>query len=74
MAEEQKQEENKIEVVGKTWHIVVTKDDDNGLVIVFRNNNPYEALTEEQRTEIKKDVQDWGKWRIFKELKKDLET
>jgi hypothetical protein len=67
--------ENKIiDVPGKTWHMEITHDAENVLLIAFRGNNPHLPLTTNQKEEIIKDVEDWGKWKVFKELKRDLEN
>lgn len=63
----------RIDIEGQKWHIEVTHETDKSLLISFVNNNPYEGLTEEQRKQIKEDIRDWGKWRIFKNLKRDLD-
>jgi len=69
----EKMAEEKIEILGERYHIAITSESEDALVCVFRNNTSWDKLDEETRKQIKRDIQDWGKWRIYKKLKKDLE-
>jgi len=63
----------KIDVVGQDWHIEIHKDDEDAMVMRFANNSfSSTPFDEKKRRVIKEDIKDWGKWRKFKELKKDL--
>lgn len=64
----------KIEIAGQDWHIKIAEENEKRILLEFRNNDFRSVpFNEEKRTMLKKDIQDWGKWRKFKELKKDLE-
>jgi len=65
----------KIEIPNEDYHIQITKADENGIVMVFYKNNSFcPPFSQEQIEDIKKEIKDWGKWKIFKKLKKDLEN
>jgi hypothetical protein len=66
--------EEKIEIPGERYHIVITSESEDALVCVFRNNTSWDKLDEKTRKQIKGEIKDWGKWRIYKKLKKDLEN
>lgn len=71
MAEEKNIE--KIEIPGQNWHIILYHQTDYAMVLRIEKNNPHETFKDEELKIIKEDLKDWGKWRKFKELKKDLE-
>ena len=69
-----KMEKNKkIEIPGEKFHVEVTHETENKVLFAVINNNIYEALSEEDKKKIEEDIKDFGKWRIYKKLKKDLE-
>jgi len=41
--------------------------------LIFRIKNKEKAISESSLNELKEDLKDLGKWRKFKELKRDLE-
>ncbi len=63
----------RIDIPGENFHIEVTYEDKNKLIFAFFSNSPYGELTEEDKKKIMEDVRGLGKWRIFKNLKKELE-
>jgi len=64
----------KIEIPGERYHIEITSESEDVLVCVFRKNTEWDKLDDKTRKQIKRDINDWGKWRIYKKLKKDLEN
>jgi len=65
----------KFDIPSEDWHIEITSESDSAMVLVFRNNNYSSTpFDEAKRNKIKEDIKDWGKWRVFKELKKDLNS
>ena len=63
----------RIDIPGEEFHIELVLENEMKILVAFMNNNPYEELKEEDKAKIKKDIEDLGKWRMFKELKKELE-
>lgn len=63
----------KINVEGQDFYIEVMKEDKEVLLLAFRKIKDSYPFTPEDIKEIKEDTKDWGKWRVFNKLKKDLE-
>lgn len=66
----------KIEIPGQDWHIEIAQDNEQAIVLRIVNSGYLSTpFDEEKRKAIKEDIlKDWGKWRKYKELKKDLEN
>lgn len=68
------------EFEAERWKIIPKKDmdedsDENYIELVFRLKNDLQQIRpilKEDLQQLKKDLQDLGKWRKFKKLKKDL--
>lgn len=68
------EERKRIDIPGEDWHIEVTHETPNKILFAVLNNNSFEAMKEEDKKKIMKDIEDFGKWRIYKKLNKDLEN
>ncbi len=69
------EKKEKIPLAGQDWHIEITSESEKHISFLFIKNAPdFSSFTEEERKKIKNDIKDWGKWRKYKELKKDLEV
>jgi len=68
-------------IKGDKWKIYPKKDmnedlDESYIELVFRlKNDPgqFRSIPKEDLQQLEKDLEDLGKWRKFRELKKDLE-
>jgi len=63
----------RIDVKGQDFYIVSSHTSPESLVLAFRKIKDTFPFTPEEIEAIKEDIKDWGKWRKYKELKKDLE-
>ena len=65
--------EEKIIIEKEDYIGSIVKDDEESLLIVFRGNHfGSKPMSEELRKKLKEDIKDWGKWREYKQLKKEL--